>query len=75
MQAPAQVQAPAQATAPAQPAPPAEQAGENRGLLGRFYSAISSGGGVSLPDLFTSDPPAAETPPETPPEPQSERRP
>lgn len=32
--------------------PPAEKPRERRSLLGSFYSAISSGGGVSLPDLF-----------------------
>lgn len=53
--------APSQAAAPSQPA---EQPGEGRSLLGRFYSAISSGGGVSLPDLFTGESPPAEPEPE-----------
>lgn len=58
---------PPQAAAAPPPAP------EGRSLLGRFYSAISSGGGVSIPDLFTGDSSSADTPPsETP---QPERRP
>lgn len=53
--------------APVEPAAPpvaAEQsADESRpGFLSRFYSAISSGGGVSIPDIFTSSPDEAEPP-------------
>lgn len=50
---------------------PAE--GEQRSLLGLFYSAISSGGGVSLPDLFDSSDTGAGAEKSTP-EQQSERR-
>ncbi|WP_409766509.1 hypothetical protein [Ferrovibrio sp.] len=33
---------------------PADVGRESPGLLGRFYSAITSGGGVSIPDLFNA---------------------
>lgn len=33
---------------------PADAGREAPGLLGRFYSAIASGGGVSIPDLFNA---------------------
>lgn len=33
---------------------PADAGRESPGLLGRFYSAITSGGGVSIPDLFNA---------------------
>jgi len=44
-----------------QPSRPPQEAGssqeDNRpGFLSRFYSAISSGGGVSIPDMFTASP-------------------
>ncbi|WP_290809124.1 hypothetical protein [Ferrovibrio sp.] len=45
--------APSQDTAPAQD-------DSRPGFLSRFYSAISSGGGVSIPDIFSSSP--AEAP-------------
>lgn len=69
--APAQTIPVQSAPAPAEPpaAPPSaiaeQQPTENSrpGFLSRFYSAISSGGGVSLPDMFGSSPdPATETP-------------
>jgi hypothetical protein len=69
---PAQPPAPAPApppvgVAPVEPAPPpaaAEQPADDSrpGFLSRFYSAISSGGGVSIPDIFTSSPDEAEPP-------------
>jgi hypothetical protein len=43
---------------PAEPQPAAAK--ERRSLLGSIYSAISSGGGVSLPDLFGGNAPPAE---------------
>jgi len=50
--APAPMEEPkAAGTAPAAPA--AEP--ERPGFLSRFYNAISSGGGVSIPDIFSSD--------------------
>lgn len=53
--------APAAPAAAEQPATPPSGAGpsqeDNRpGFLSRFYSAISSGGGVSIPDMFTASP-------------------
>ena len=45
--------------APSQDATPAQEDGRP-GFLSRFYSAISSGGGVSIPDIFSASP--AETP-------------
>lgn len=47
---------PADAPPAAESPRPAEAQGEPErpGLLGRFYSAISSGGGVSIPDLFSA---------------------
>lgn len=57
-----------QPAAPPQDATPAQE--ESRpGFLSRFYSAISSGGGVSIPDIFTSSPaeaPEATTEPSAP---------
>lgn len=52
------------AAPPAAAEPPAgEPKDDGRpGFLSRFYSAISSGGGVSIPDMFSSSP---ETTPET----------
>lgn len=46
------------AVAPAPPPAAAETPAEDSrpGFLSRFYSAISSGGGVSIPDMFTSSP-------------------
>ncbi|WP_298728734.1 tetratricopeptide repeat protein [uncultured Ferrovibrio sp.] len=38
-----------------------DDAREGRSLLGSFYSAITSGGGVSLPDLFSLGDDAAQT--------------
>ncbi|WP_374301260.1 hypothetical protein [Ferrovibrio sp.] len=55
--APAPVEAnPVEAPPAADPSRPADAQGEPErpGLLGRFYSAISSGGGVSLPNLFNA---------------------
>ncbi len=49
-----------QAVAPQQPAPPQEDS--RPGFLSRFYSAIASGGGVSIPDIFSS---SSEPAPET----------
>ena len=61
--APAPVAAP-----PAAPAPEVPPEEDRPGLLGRFYSAISSGGGVSIPDIFKSSPePATDSPPESSP--------
>lgn len=48
--------APAPKPAPKPASEPAPAAGDERGLLGRFYSAIVSGGGVSLPDLVGATP-------------------
>jgi TPR repeat protein len=47
---------PVEAPPAADPSRPADAQGEPErpGLLGRFYSAISSGGGVSLPNLFNA---------------------
>lgn len=73
---PAQPPAPAPApppvvAAPVEPAPPpaaAEQPADDSspGFLSRFYSAISSGGGVSIPDIFTSSPDETAEPPAAP---------
>lgn len=57
--------------APVEPAAPAaateQPADDSRpGLLSRFYSAISSGGGVSIPDIFTSSPDETAEPPAAP---------
>ena len=60
------------AAVPAQPATPSQDATASQedsrpGFLSRFYSAISSGGGVSIPDIFTSSPSEApEAAPESP---------
>jgi TPR repeat protein len=60
--APAAAPAAAEQTVPppvsaaAPPAEPRTEAGDRPGLLGRFYSAISSGGGVSIPDMFKGAP-------------------
>lgn len=54
------VAAPVEPPAPlsSHPSAAAEQPTEDSrpGFLSRFYSAISSGGGVSIPDIFTSSP-------------------
>ncbi|MEK9970143.1 MAG: hypothetical protein VW600_13470 [Ferrovibrio sp.] len=69
--APASEPAVAQPATPPQPAPVSSTAETEQqpaqdsrpGLLGRFYSAISSGGGVSIPDMFKpSEPGEAEQP-------------
>lgn len=54
-----------------QPSSPPQD--DNRpGFLSRFYSAISSGGGVSIPDIFSSSPePAPDTTTEPPAEPDA----
>jgi hypothetical protein len=52
---------PPAAAAASQTAPqvePQPEPDQRPGLLGRFYSAISSGGGVSIPDIFKSSEPA-----------------
>jgi TPR repeat protein len=52
----------------ASPPAAAEQPAEDSrpGFLSRFYSAISSGGGVSIPDIFTSSPDETTEPPAAP---------
>ncbi|QDO96676.1 sel1 repeat family protein [Ferrovibrio terrae] len=60
------VAAPAEppATLPSPPAADEQPADDGRpGFLSRFYSAISSGGGVSIPDIFTSSPDETAEPP------------
>lgn len=54
---------PAPVAATPAPAPAARPEEDRPGLLGRFYSAISSGGGVSIPDIFKSSP-DPESPPD-----------
>lgn len=56
------------ATLSSPPAAAEQPAEDSRpGFLSRFYSAISSGGGVSIPDIFTSSPnEATETTSEPP---------
>lgn len=51
---------------PAQEASPAQE-DSRPGFLSRFYSAISSGGGVSIPDMFSSSPGPAAQPTTEPP--------
>ncbi len=57
---------------PPQEARPPQEAGPSQedsrpGFLSRFYSAISSGGGVSIPDMFTPSPDEPGEPPAAPP--------
>lgn len=74
---PAPAAAPVATEPPAATETPPQETGvpqdDNRpGFLSRFYSAISSGGGVSIPDIFTSSPePAPETTPEPPAAPET----
>lgn len=51
---------------PAQEASPTQE-DSRPGFLSRFYSAISSGGGVSIPDMFSSSPGPAAQPTTEPP--------
>lgn len=55
----APVEAPKVETAPVAPQPEPERPG----FLARFYNAISSGGGVSIPDIFDSGEKSGETKP------------
>ncbi len=67
--APAVAEPPATpAVTPAPPLAAAEAPAEDSrpGFLSRFYSAISSGGGVSIPDMFTASPDETGEPPAAP---------
>lgn len=71
--------APVAAEQPVVPAPEVSPAqGDSRpGFLSRFYSAISSGGGVSIPDIFSASPeptPETSTEPTAVPEPNVDDR-
>jgi hypothetical protein len=57
---------PAPPTAAAEPPASPPQDDSRPGFLSRFYSAISSGGGVSIPDMFTSSPDETGEPPAAP---------
>jgi TPR repeat protein len=62
------VESPATAEQPSSP----PQDDNRPGFLSRFYSAISSGGGVSIPDIFSASPePAPDTMTEPPAEPDT----
>lgn len=69
--APAAVPAAESPATAEQPSSPPQD--DNRpGFLSRFYSAISSGGGVSIPDIFSSSPePAPDATTEPPAEPDA----